>query len=230
MFSQIKDILRPFYYLFQSKHGAELRYWKRCFRREGGTFSHGRYKTLMLGMAGEADDCFLQDKTVADFGCGPRGSLMWAHKAKERIGIDVLASIYCKHFAQELSSHKMNYITCTEVNIPLADDSIDVLFTLNALDHVENLEAMCQELRRIIKPGGLLIGSFNLNHRPTKAEPQVLTEDKLRSLLFKDFDILTWKCTLHDNSQHIYQPLLEDKPIPSGDKPAILWSKGRKKL
>jgi hypothetical protein len=31
------------------------------------------------------------------------------------------------------------------------------------MDHVDNFDAMCSELLRILRPGGELIGSFNLH-------------------------------------------------------------------
>ena len=45
----------------------------------------------MLAMAEEPTADFLAGKIVAAFGCGPRGSLVWAPNALLRIGIDVLA-------------------------------------------------------------------------------------------------------------------------------------------
>ena len=140
----------------------------------------------MLAMADEPDDTFLAGKVVADFGCGPRGSLCWATQAKERIGIDILADKY-RRFGTD--QHPMRYVQCSETQIPLPDESVDVIFTVNALDHVVNLHAICRELRRILKPGGEIIGSFNLDEPACINEPQVLTEQRVREVLLPDFHI-----------------------------------------
>jgi SAM-dependent methyltransferase len=42
-------------------------------------------------------------------------------------------------------------------HIPIAEDSFDVVFSSNVLEHVENLVTLSVELRRVLKPGGLAI-------------------------------------------------------------------------
>jgi len=220
-------------YILVSKREYELSYWKICFREESGRFGNSHYKKLMLAIANEKDDTFLAGKTVADFGCGPRGSLVWAKSAARRIGIDVLVDRYMELFGSELKTHQMEYIRCSEKDIPLASESVDVLFSVNSLDHVADLIAMCSEMNRILKPGGLLIGSFNLNHKPGKAEPQKLTEAFLRSQLFPDFDILSWRISAPGNSmngENLYQPFYDDRLKFPGEKEAILWAKAQKRL
>jgi len=59
------------------KRDEELLYWSNRFAAEGQMFSNAHYKELMLSIAEEENDSFLTNKVVADFGCGPRGSLNW---------------------------------------------------------------------------------------------------------------------------------------------------------
>ena len=54
----------------------------------------------------------------------------------------------------------MIYLKSTEKIIPLPSDFVDVLFTLNAIDHVNDFPAICSEIIRVIRPGRLFIGSF----------------------------------------------------------------------
>lgn len=226
---RIKDVLKqcgtvvPGYKLW-----TELSYWRKCYKREGNTFSNDFYAKLMLSIANESSDLFLKDKIVADFGCGPRGSLVWANSAALRIGIDVLALSYMQNFPGELAKHGMLYVACTESHIPIPDKFCDVVYSVNSLDHVQNLLPICNELRRILKPGGLLIGSFNLNHAPQPAEPQTLNESILKETLFRDFEIQHWWLSAPGEGKDAYQPLYSRELVDPGTKEAYLWARAVK--
>jgi SAM-dependent methyltransferase len=224
----LKQIGRNLFYFMRSKQGTELQYWKKCYKNESGAFHNTHYKRLLLGMAGETDDSFLTGKRIADFGCGPRGTLNWISSTDIKIGIDVLTPLYLQHFSGAMKSHGMIYISSTENMIPIPDAYLEVIFTLNAFDHVAFPDAMASELKRILKPGGELIGSFNLNEPKTKAEPQTLSETWLRNKLFDGYVISSWRVTAKPNSGYLYQPLLDDKLIPAKQEPAILWVRARK--
>lgn len=219
---------RRLFYLCRSKEQAELGYWKRCFRKEGHTFQNGHYQSLLLAMAGESDDAFLRDLRIADFGCGPRGSLSWIDSSETKIGIDLLATAYLKHFFAVMKTHNMIYVNATEKLIPIPDAYLDIIFTLNAFDHVADIEIMAAELRRILKPGGELIGSFNLNEAKTKAEPNTLSEAWLRDIFFAGYKKSSWRISAKPESGYLYQPLLDDKLLPVDDGPAVLWVRAQK--
>ena len=223
-----KDIGRRLFYLFRSKEQAELGYWKRCFCIDNGVFDNAHYESLFLAMAGEADDGFLKGKRIADFGCGPRGSLSWVKSTETKIGIDLLTTAYLRNFASEMKTHGMIYVNATEELIPLPDAYLDIVFTLNAFDHVANIEIMAGEIRRILKTGGELIGSFNLNEPKTKAEPHSLSETWLRKSFFAGYEIISWLVSAKPQSGYLYQPLLDDKLIAVTGEPAILWVRARK--
>lgn len=46
-------------------------------------------------------------------------------------------------------------LPCDGVNLPLADESVDLVFSSNVLEHVADLDALLAEQWRILKPGGL---------------------------------------------------------------------------
>jgi ubiquinone/menaquinone biosynthesis C-methylase UbiE len=184
------------------KHKHELAYWKRMFVNENKTLLNSWYERDMLALAKEVDQSFIKDKVVADFGCGPRGSLCWATEAQERIGIDVLVKEYRRRFL--IKSHNINYIKSEEEKIPLPDEHVDILFTVNSLDHVDNFPKMCEEITRIIKRGGILFGSFNLNEKPTDCEPQTLNDIKLNDFLLDKYDIQSYEIVEKKN-KHILE-------------------------
>ena len=87
----------------------ELNYWQGRFKADNGNFGNTHYRKLMLAIAQESDDNFLKGKIVADFGCGPRGSLAWTDSPSRRIGIDVLVPIYLDFFGECMLGHGMDY-------------------------------------------------------------------------------------------------------------------------
>jgi len=131
-----------------SKLAEELLYWDGRYRSDGGQFKAHFYEAFLLQIAGEHDASFVEGKVVADFGCGPRGSLLWARRAAQRIGIDVLAPVYARLFGTE--TQNMQYVASAEASIPVTDASVDVLFCVNALDHTRDPVRMAAEMLRIL--------------------------------------------------------------------------------
>ena len=213
--------------LFHGKYNEELAFWRERF--EAGQLSDpatgAGYERLMLGMAEEPNAEFLHGKIVADFGCGPCGSLVWARNALLRIGIDVLADRYADEFPNTIRSHGMIYVKSTEKIIPLPSDFVDVLFTMNAIDHVSDFPAMCGEIIRVIRPGGLFIASFNLNEPSQITEPQQLNEAAIAVHLLDRLDIRSYRTTRQGQG---YEPFLTgDTEYEPGEK-AYAWVKAIK--
>ena len=210
------------------KHHAELRYW-RTLHNERGRFTNDFYEHIMVALAGEQDSSFVEGKVVADFGCGPQGSLAWAGAATTRIGIDVLAARYAEAFP-ELATHGVIYVTSTERRVPLPTESVDVMFSLNALDHVGDFPAMCAELIRVLRPGGLLAASLNLGEAPTAEEPQSLTEQLVQKALLDSLAVESYHIAgKPPQPDQLYEQFIQDEPtpyVPGGE--GVLWVRARK--
>jgi ubiquinone/menaquinone biosynthesis C-methylase UbiE len=115
-----------------------------------------------------------QGKSLLDIGCGPSGSLEWADGAKKRVGIDPLAKEYLCLGAWK---QKMKYVACGTEKMPFADSEFDVVFTFNALDHVDDLDVSMREIFRVLKPCGDFICITDCNHAPTITEPTFIPID-----------------------------------------------------
>jgi ubiquinone/menaquinone biosynthesis C-methylase UbiE len=224
----IKKFLRPIRNCFIKKYDAELSFWRSRLKLDHGRFKNSHYERLMLAMAEERNDDFLKGKIVADFGCGPRGSLVWARSALLRIGIDVLADRYADEFADNITSHGMIYLKSTEKVIPLPSNFIDIMFTLNAIDHVDHFPDMCAEIIRVIKPEGEFIGSFNLEEPDSPNEPQRLNERIIKENLLNKLKIKSYRLTKKGPEEDPYAPFFGGTLTYELGQEGYLWVRATK--
>jgi 2-polyprenyl-3-methyl-5-hydroxy-6-metoxy-1,4-benzoquinol methylase len=156
----------------------ELQYWKSRCGDANAPLWNAHYESLYT----EVFDLRRSDydgKRVLDIGCGPRGSLEWADMTAQRVGLDPLVPGYLKLGADK---HKMEYVASRSENIPFPDGHFDVVACLNALDHVDDLNATIREIKRVSKPGGTFLLSVEVDHPPTPTEPITINENTLRKL------------------------------------------------
>jgi SAM-dependent methyltransferase len=219
----LKNLLRPVSLWLVKKNVAELSFWRSRFDIDNGNFDNQHFGRIFLAIAQESDDSFLRGKVVADFGCGPRGSLVWAKSALLRIGIDVLADRYADEFTSNIVSHGMIYLKSTEKVIPLPDGFVDVMFTLNAMDHVDRFPDMCREILRVLKSGGEFIGSFNLGEPESPCEPQQLDEKLIKENLLKYLTVKSYRVTRQGPREDFYAPFFRNKLSYSEGEKGILW-------
>lgn len=211
------------------KYDSELAFWISRYEIDSGNFQNAHFRTEMLAMAQEENDEFLHGKVVADFGCGPRGSLVWVESAALRVGIDVLADRYADLFTDSITSRGMVYVKSTENVIPVPSVFVDVLFTRNAMDHVNNFELMCNEILRVLKSGGEIIGSFNIEEPPTICEPQRLTEVRIKNHLLNYMDITSYRIARAGPENAPYKNLLANNLVYEHGQRGYLWVRARKK-
>ena len=226
----LKRLALPVYNRFKKKYTSELEFWKGRYRIDGGTFSNDHFERVMLGMSERDDDQFLSGKIVADFGCGPRGSLRWAKSAAVRIGIDVLADVYVDEFIELPHQHGMVYLKSTEKVVPLPDNFVDVMYSLNAIDHVDDFEQMCDEVIRVLKPKGELICSFNMEEPPSVCEPNQLSEKLVKECLLSKLDLVSYRITRKGPPEDQYKPFFDGAELSyQPGEEGYLWLRARKR-
>jgi SAM-dependent methyltransferase len=168
--------------LSDRRHQSEFEFWEKWVSEHGTAPETDYYRKFMLDMGNVKDVGFFDDKICVDIGCGPRGSLTWLTNAKAAIGVDPLAERYAR---LGIEQHPMIYLACPAEQMPFPTGYVDVIFTMNSLDHVDNLPSACREIRRVLKPGGHFIASLNLDEPAALNEPWTLTEELLeKHLLF----------------------------------------------
>ena len=99
-------------------------------------------------------------KTVLDFGCGAgKSSVLLARRQAKVIAMDISEPIM--HVARERLlkndiTNSVSFINASAHNIPLADESVDLVFGIAILHHL-HLQLVSREVFRILKKGGRAI-------------------------------------------------------------------------
>jgi SAM-dependent methyltransferase len=100
---------------------------------------------------------------VADVGCGngfdlrqivPQG------RCRHAIGLDLSAGML-RSLEDLRRSGRLSLLQADAQRLPLSDDSVDVAMAMHMLYHVPDIQAAIRELRRITKPGGIVLASTN---------------------------------------------------------------------
>jgi SAM-dependent methyltransferase len=75
----------------------------------------------------------------------------------------------------------VRFIHAAAENIPIEDNSFDAVIAENAIDHVDDIAATANEIRRVLKPGGLFRMHVHY-HQATTCEPIEFNDDLFRDL------------------------------------------------
>jgi SAM-dependent methyltransferase len=103
----------------------------------------------------------LQNRTMADVGCGPYGLIRGLSVDSKKhnlgpkcmIGIDPLMDTY-REFNTLPLGESIKLITSRGEAIPVGNEVCDFVFSVNVVDHVESPQQLLKECRRIMKRNG----------------------------------------------------------------------------
>ncbi len=100
---------------------------------------------------------FIEDKTVLDIACGEGyGSKLLSSKALKVIGVDIdLETI--EKASKKYGSSNLTFIQGSADKIPVKDGSIDTVVSFETIEHHDKHNEMMNEIKRVLKPGGILI-------------------------------------------------------------------------
>jgi ubiquinone/menaquinone biosynthesis C-methylase UbiE len=111
----------------------------------------------------------LQSKIILDNGCGAGTlSVLFALEGGDVIGIDECerAMREAKRLAQlYYIDSKCTFINCKAEAMPIADASIDIIFSRSAMQYMDYDKVLC-EYMRVLKPSGTLAIIENLRYSP----------------------------------------------------------------
>jgi 2-polyprenyl-3-methyl-5-hydroxy-6-metoxy-1,4-benzoquinol methylase len=137
---------------------------------------------------------FAQGKWVLDIACGEGyGSQILAETAEMVNGVDIDDSIIAKA-RSKYKRKNIVFTTGSVEKIPFDPGSFDMVVSFETLEHTTAHEAMLEEIKRVLKPGGILLIStpdkMNYSDKPGYANPfhkKELYEVEFKTLLKKYF-------------------------------------------
>ena len=102
---------------------------------------------------------YTRGKTILDIACGEGyGSNLIAREAEKVVGVDVDDKTI-KLAKEKYKVKNLEFIRGEVENIPCASQAFDVVVSFETIEHTEKQEQMLSEIKRVLKPGGLLIMS-----------------------------------------------------------------------
>ncbi len=117
-----------------------------------------------------------ENVTWVDVGCGPFSVLLEAPKNVTKIMVDPLMKFYMHHRlvppVEDRSRHV--FIEGSGEDLSLANDTADIVFCTNTIDHVCDPWTTLSELIRITKIGGYLILDADMEGQTDQMHPHAL--------------------------------------------------------
>ena len=96
-------------------------------------------------------------KAVLDIACGEGyGSAMLARHAGHVTGVDISPAAV-RHACRKYQARNLAYATGSCAAIPLSDASVEAVVSFETIEHHDRHEQMLQEIRRVLRPEGLLV-------------------------------------------------------------------------
>lgn len=100
---------------------------------------------------------FFRDKVVVDLGCGNgRLARFFIHEVRGYIGIELSDAILAFEVPAE-DAGKVRLVRASVEDAPVLDRVADVVLCWGVLHHVRSPEAAIREMRRLVKPGGMIL-------------------------------------------------------------------------
>jgi ubiquinone/menaquinone biosynthesis C-methylase UbiE len=138
---------------------------------------------------------FVKDKIVLDIASGEGyGSFLMSKIARKVIGVDINNDAI-NQAKIKYKNDNLIFLIGSADSIPLENNSIDVLVSFETIEHLDKHEEMFLEIKRVLKPNGILIMSS-----PDKKYYSDLQKNNpyhIKELYLEEFENLTKKHFTH---------------------------------
>jgi len=136
---------------------------------------------------------------VVDIGCGPRG--FFDGLDGHHVFLDDLLGSYVAKLGARYNGVPIN---CGTELLPFADRSVDVVYSVNMIDHVEDMAQSMRELARVLRPNGVIVLQTYFN-----SHPLLPTEPGVFDRHFWDTEVLEWFEPEHVQTHCVESPTID---------------------
>lgn len=187
---------------------AEIRWWQRYLGNKPKADYLAWKKSYWKKLLRDINIVPEKFERVLDAGCGPAG-IFTVCENQELAALDPLLDDYEKKLAH---FDRSDYPGIQFYNMPLEafepEQPYDLVFCLNAINHVADLDACFRNLKRCTTKGGTLVISIDAhNYRFFKALFRLLPGDILHPHQYdlKEYKDLLHNCGFSVQETHLYQ-------------------------
>lgn len=140
-------------------------------------------------------------KLVLDIASGEGyGAALLARNARAVTGVDIDAAAV-QHAREQYADHSnLQFLEGSCAAIPLPDQSVEVVVSFETIEHHDQHEEMLLEIKRVLKPGGVLVIS-SPNKLVYSDIPQLKNHYHVKELYYDEFDQLLSR---HFKHQRLY--------------------------
>lgn len=155
---------------------------------------------------------FITGKKVLDIASGEGyGTNLLAAKAEYIFGVDI-DNIAIEAAKKKYAAGNISFLQGSADKIPLTDNSVDVVVSFETIEHHDKHDEMLQEIKRVLKPHGLLIMSSPDKKHYTD-ETGYHNKFHIKELYFGEFKSLI--CSYFKNTFFLNQRFLAGSVILS---------------
>lgn len=128
----------------------------------------------------------VKNQKVLDIASGEGyGSMLLSKHAKMVIGVDI-SSEAVQHANNKYKNINLSYLVGSADDIPLESNQFDVVISFETIEHLKDHQKMFSEIKRVLKPEGLLIISSPDKEKYTENTGHE-NEFHLKELYFSEF-------------------------------------------
>ncbi len=146
--------LEPIHWLEKKEDITDTEYRKKIEQRS----------LLLQRLLSSYIDCSNPGLTVLEIGGGAT-QLIDFFPSRNRHAVDPLADMYTTEFADVLNQDVI-WKQAKAEELGYEDDTFDIVIARNVLDHVESLETVLSEIRRVVKKDGIVYVGLNVFSGP----------------------------------------------------------------
>ena len=172
---------------------------------------------------------FCRGKDVLDVASGEGyGAALLSQVASSVIGVDV-ADEAVEHATRSYIREGLSFRTGDGRELPVADASVDVVVSFETIEHLYDHQRFLAEIRRVLRPGGLLILSSPerdiyspADHGCNPHHIHELSRREFYALMRQHFPVVRF----FGQRAMLGSAIVADEPLPRADLPVVFEQRG----